>query len=93
MILLRIPCPQLAILAHDKLRTVRDKLGFQYRLDVLLCGSDQEIAVDDYFLKRLRVSGAGRRGSGDSCRGKARGEARRELGRDREGEGRWRWRK
>ena len=55
MNLLRIPCPQLAILAHDKLRTVRDKIGFQYRLDILLCSSEQEITVDEYFLKRLQV--------------------------------------
>ncbi|XP_033645138.1 GREB1-like protein isoform X1 [Asterias rubens] len=55
MNLLRIPCPQLAILAHDKLRTVRDKIGFQYRLDILLCSSEQEITVDEYFLKRLQT--------------------------------------
>ena len=55
MVLLRLPSPQLAILAHDKLYTVRDKLGFQYRIDVVLCSSEQEITLDDYFLKRLQV--------------------------------------
>ncbi|XP_041483730.1 GREB1-like protein isoform X2 [Lytechinus variegatus] len=54
MVLLRIPSPQLAILAHDKLRTVRDKIGYQYRLDIVLCAQDQEILLDDYFLKRLQ---------------------------------------
>ncbi|XP_072169891.1 GREB1-like protein [Diadema setosum] len=54
MVVLRIPSPQLAILAHDKLRTVRDKIGFQYRLDIILCAQDQEILLDDYFLKRLQ---------------------------------------
>ena len=56
MVVLRIPSPQLAILAQDKLRTVRDKIGFQYRLDIVLCAQDQEILLDDYFLKRLQVS-------------------------------------
>ncbi|XP_030839073.1 GREB1-like protein isoform X3 [Strongylocentrotus purpuratus] len=54
MVLLRIPSPQLAILAHDKLRAVRDKIGYQYRLDIVLCAQDQEILLDDYFLKRLQ---------------------------------------
>ena len=55
MVVLRMPSPQLAILAQDKLCTVRDKIGFQYRLEILLCCSDQEITLDPYFLKRLQV--------------------------------------
>ncbi|XP_071964717.1 GREB1-like protein [Antedon mediterranea] len=61
-IILRIQSPQLAILAHDKLRTVRDKMGLQYRLDILLCSGDQEIILDNYFLKRLQA----RKGAGSS---------------------------
>ena len=59
MVVLRMPSPQLAILAQDKLCTVRDKIGFQYRFEVLLCSSEQEITLDTYFLKRLQVGTLG----------------------------------
>ncbi|XP_033120964.1 GREB1-like protein [Anneissia japonica] len=59
-IILRVQSPQLAILAHDKLRTVRDKMGLQFRLDILLCSGDQEVILDNYFLKHLQaVRGGG----------------------------------
>ncbi|XP_070556492.1 GREB1-like protein [Ptychodera flava] len=54
MILLRIPSLQLALLAHERLRSVRDKLGWQYRFDILLSSMTTEFTIDEHFVSRLQ---------------------------------------
>ncbi|XP_077867862.1 GREB1-like protein [Saccoglossus kowalevskii] len=55
MVLIRIPSIQLALLAHERLRSARDKLGLQFRFDVLLSSMTTEFTLDDHFLSRLQA--------------------------------------
>ncbi|XP_077991661.1 GREB1-like protein [Glandiceps talaboti] len=55
MVLLRIPSIQLALLAHERLRSVRDKLGLQYRFDIMLSSMTTEFSIDDHFISRLQT--------------------------------------
>ncbi|XP_073535238.1 GREB1-like protein isoform X2 [Phyllobates terribilis] len=55
MLLIRVPSVQLAILAKERLQDVRDKLGLQYRFEVLLGNPSSELCVAKHFITRLKV--------------------------------------
>ncbi|XP_078613198.1 GREB1-like protein isoform X2 [Branchiostoma floridae x Branchiostoma japonicum] len=55
MLLLRVPSIQLAMVAYDKLHSVRDKLGLQYRFDVILSSANTDLTLEEYFLKRMQA--------------------------------------
>ncbi|EDO35176.1 predicted protein, partial [Nematostella vectensis] len=55
MLLIRIPSVELAGLAYDSVRNVRDRLGFQYRFCVIHDNGAGELEIEEYFLKRLRL--------------------------------------
>ncbi|KAG9478989.1 hypothetical protein GDO78_012584 [Eleutherodactylus coqui] len=55
MVLIRVPSVQLAMLAKERLQEVRDKLGLQYRFEVLLGNPASELCVAKHFVTRLKV--------------------------------------
>ncbi|XP_075682477.1 GREB1-like protein [Rhinoderma darwinii] len=55
MLLIRVPSVQLAMLAKERLQEVRDKLGLQYRFEVLLGNPASELCVAKHFVTRLKV--------------------------------------
>ncbi|XP_053323683.1 GREB1-like protein [Spea bombifrons] len=55
MLIIRVPSVQLAMLAKERLQEVRDKLGLQYRFEVLLGNPASELIVSKHFVTRLRV--------------------------------------
>ncbi|XP_063307563.1 GREB1-like protein [Pelobates fuscus] len=55
MLIIRVPSVQLAMLAKDRLQEVRDKLGLQYRFEVLLGNPSTELTVSKHFVTRLKV--------------------------------------
>uniref|UniRef100_A0A673A2N3 Growth regulating estrogen receptor binding 1 n=1 Tax=Sphaeramia orbicularis TaxID=375764 RepID=A0A673A2N3_9TELE len=55
MILIRIPSPQLAKVARDRLEDVRDKLGLQLCFAVLLRNPEMELNLPDNFISRLKA--------------------------------------
>nr|XP_023663167.1 GREB1-like protein [Paramormyrops kingsleyae] len=55
MVLIRVPSPQLAVRARERLEEARDKLGLQLRFEVLLGSPDAELCVTPHFLSRLKA--------------------------------------
>uniref|UniRef100_UPI00398EA3B2 GREB1-like protein isoform X2 n=1 Tax=Pristiophorus japonicus TaxID=55135 RepID=UPI00398EA3B2 len=55
MLLIRVPSVQLAMLAKERLQDVRDKLGLQYRFEVLLGNPATELNVAKHFVTRMKV--------------------------------------
>ncbi|CAM9434348.1 unnamed protein product [Lampetra fluviatilis] len=56
MLLLRVPSPQLARVAYERLLDVRRRLGMSYRFEVVLAGADgADLTVGKHFLARLRA--------------------------------------
>ncbi|KAM4029353.1 GREB1-like protein isoform 2-T3 [Anomaloglossus baeobatrachus] len=55
MLLIRVPSIQLAMLAKERLQEVRDKLGLQYRFEVLLGNPSSELCVAKHFITRIKV--------------------------------------
>ncbi|XP_067887825.1 GREB1-like protein isoform X3 [Heterodontus francisci] len=55
MLLIRVPSVQLAMLAKERLQDVRDKLGLQYRFEVLLGNPATELTVAKHFVTRMKV--------------------------------------
>lgn len=53
MLLIRVPSLQLAMLAKERLQEVRDKLGLQYRFEVILGNPATELSVAKYFVTRM----------------------------------------
>lgn len=56
MLVLRVPSVQLAMLAKERLQEVRDKLGLQYRFEIILGNPASELSVAAHFVARLKVS-------------------------------------
>ncbi|KAI4564883.1 hypothetical protein MJG53_015895 [Ovis ammon polii x Ovis aries] len=55
MLILRVPSVQLAMLAKERLQEVRDKLGLQYRFEVVLGNPASELSVAAHFVARLKT--------------------------------------
>ncbi|XP_015278789.1 PREDICTED: GREB1-like protein [Gekko japonicus] len=55
MLVIRIPSVQLAMLAKERLQEARDKLGLQYRFEIILGNPASELAVAKHFVKRLKA--------------------------------------
>ncbi|KAM6219966.1 GREB1-like protein isoform 2-T2 [Rhynchocyon petersi] len=55
MIILRVPSVQLAMLAKEQLQEVRDKLGLQYRFEIILGNPASELSVAAHFVARLKT--------------------------------------
>ncbi|XP_018427188.1 PREDICTED: GREB1-like protein [Nanorana parkeri] len=55
MLIIRVPSVQLAMLAKERLQEVRDKLGLQYRFEVLLGNPASELSVAKHFVTRLKI--------------------------------------
>uniref|UniRef100_A0A8C8SJB7 GREB1 like retinoic acid receptor coactivator n=1 Tax=Pelusios castaneus TaxID=367368 RepID=A0A8C8SJB7_9SAUR len=55
MLIIRVPSVQLAMLAKERLQEVRDKLGLQYRFEILLGNPASELAVAKPFVTRLKA--------------------------------------
>ncbi|XP_057555854.1 GREB1-like protein isoform X3 [Hippopotamus amphibius kiboko] len=55
MLILRVPSVQLAMLARERLQEVRDKLGLQYRFDIILGNPASELSVAAHFVARLKT--------------------------------------
>ncbi|XP_068093340.1 GREB1-like protein isoform X2 [Hyperolius riggenbachi] len=55
MLIIRVPSVQLGMLAKERLQEVRDKLGLQYRFEVLLGNPTSELCVAKHFVSRLKV--------------------------------------
>ncbi|XP_075717215.1 protein GREB1 [Rhinoderma darwinii] len=55
MVLLRIPCIQLATLAYERLCHVRERLGLQNRFEVILGTANSAIAIGKHFVDQLKV--------------------------------------
>lgn len=56
MLIIRVPSVQLAMLAKERLQEVRDKLGLQYRFEIILGNPASELSVATHFVARLKVS-------------------------------------
>lgn len=56
MLVIRIPSVQLAMLAKERLQEARDKLGLQYRFEIILGNPAAELIVAKHFVMRLKVS-------------------------------------
>ncbi|XP_069777805.1 GREB1-like protein isoform X2 [Narcine bancroftii] len=54
MLLIRVPSVQLAMLAKERLQDVRDKLGLQYRFEVILGNPAGELSVAKHFISRMK---------------------------------------
>uniref|UniRef100_A0A8C0DEH1 GREB1 like retinoic acid receptor coactivator n=1 Tax=Balaenoptera musculus TaxID=9771 RepID=A0A8C0DEH1_BALMU len=55
MLILRVPSVQLAMLAKEQLQEVRDKLGLQYRFEIILGNPASELSVAAHFVARLKT--------------------------------------
>ncbi|XP_019345961.1 GREB1-like protein isoform X1 [Alligator mississippiensis] len=55
MLIIRVPSLQLAMLAKERLQEVRDKLGLQYRFEILLGNPASELLVAKHFVTRLKA--------------------------------------
>ncbi|PKU40796.1 greb1-like protein [Limosa lapponica baueri] len=55
MLVIRVPSVQLAMLAKERLQEVRDKLGLQYRFEILLGNPASELTVAKHFVTRLKA--------------------------------------
>uniref|UniRef100_G3U3P3 GREB1 like retinoic acid receptor coactivator n=1 Tax=Loxodonta africana TaxID=9785 RepID=G3U3P3_LOXAF len=55
MLIIRVPSVQLAMLAKERLQEVRDKLGLQYRFEIILGSPASELSVAAHFLARLKT--------------------------------------
>uniref|UniRef100_H0W6M8 GREB1 like retinoic acid receptor coactivator n=1 Tax=Cavia porcellus TaxID=10141 RepID=H0W6M8_CAVPO len=55
MLVLRVPSVQLAMLAKERLQEVRDKLGLQYRFEIILGNPASELSVAAHFVARLKT--------------------------------------
>ncbi|XP_071410809.1 GREB1-like protein isoform X11 [Pithys albifrons albifrons] len=55
MLVIRVPSVQLAMLAKERLQEVRDKLGLQYRFEILLGNPISELTVAKHFVTRLKA--------------------------------------
>ncbi|OXB58411.1 hypothetical protein ASZ78_007779 [Callipepla squamata] len=55
MLVIRVPSVQLAMLAKERLQEVRDKLGLQYRFEILLGNPASELTVAKHFVSRLKA--------------------------------------
>ncbi|XP_055092500.2 GREB1-like protein isoform X4 [Symphalangus syndactylus] len=54
MLIIRVPSVQLAMLAKERLQEVRDKLGLQYRFEIILGNPTTELSVATHFVARLK---------------------------------------
>ncbi|XP_044538958.1 GREB1-like protein [Gracilinanus agilis] len=54
MLIIRVPSVQLAMLAKERLQEVRDKLGLQYRFEIILGNPASELNVASHFVARLK---------------------------------------
>uniref|UniRef100_A0A2K5HTV0 GREB1 like retinoic acid receptor coactivator n=1 Tax=Colobus angolensis palliatus TaxID=336983 RepID=A0A2K5HTV0_COLAP len=54
MLIIRVPSVQLAMLAKERLQEVRDKLGLQYRFEIILGNPATELSVATHFVARLK---------------------------------------
>ncbi|KAM5222301.1 GREB1-like protein isoform 2-T2 [Ctenodactylus gundi] len=54
MLVIRVPSVQLAMLAKERLQEVRDKLGLQYRFEIVLGNPASELSVAAHFVERLK---------------------------------------
>ncbi|XP_028925448.1 GREB1-like protein isoform X3 [Ornithorhynchus anatinus] len=55
MLIIRVPSVQLAMLAKERLQEVRDKLGLQYRFEIILGNPASELSVASHFVARLKT--------------------------------------
>uniref|UniRef100_A0A8C5L4H9 Growth regulation by estrogen in breast cancer-like n=1 Tax=Jaculus jaculus TaxID=51337 RepID=A0A8C5L4H9_JACJA len=55
MLIIRVPSVQLAMLAKERLQEVRDKLGLQYRFEIILGNPATELNVASHFVARLKT--------------------------------------
>uniref|UniRef100_A0A8D2JA07 GREB1 like retinoic acid receptor coactivator n=1 Tax=Varanus komodoensis TaxID=61221 RepID=A0A8D2JA07_VARKO len=55
MLIIRIPSVQLAMLAKERLQEARDKLGLQYRFEIIMGNPASELTVAKHFVKRLKA--------------------------------------
>ncbi|XP_050004778.1 GREB1-like protein isoform X7 [Alexandromys fortis] len=55
MLIIRVPSVQLAMLARERLQEVRDKLGLQYRFEIILGSPASELHVAAHFVARLKT--------------------------------------
>ncbi|XP_036887584.1 GREB1-like protein [Sturnira hondurensis] len=55
MVIIRVPSVQLAMLAKERLQEVRDKLGLQYRFEIILGNPASEVSVASHFVARLKT--------------------------------------
>ncbi|XP_048219075.1 GREB1-like protein isoform X2 [Perognathus longimembris pacificus] len=55
MLVIRVPSVQLAMLAKERLQEVRDKLGLQYRFEIILGNPATELNVANHFVARLKM--------------------------------------
>ncbi|XP_058533076.1 GREB1-like protein isoform X2 [Ochotona princeps] len=55
MLIIRVPSVQLAMLAKERLQEVRDKLGLQYRFEIILGNPASELSVAAHFVTRLKT--------------------------------------
>ncbi|XP_042818625.1 GREB1-like protein isoform X3 [Panthera tigris] len=55
MLIIRVPSVQLAMLAKERLQEVRDKLGLQYRFEIILGNPASELSVATHFVARLKT--------------------------------------
>ncbi|XP_036060153.1 GREB1-like protein [Onychomys torridus] len=55
MLVIRVPSVQLAMLAKERLQEVRDKLGLQYRFEIILGNPVSELHIATHFVARLKT--------------------------------------
>ncbi|XP_041102098.1 GREB1-like protein [Polyodon spathula] len=55
MLIIRVPSLQLAMLARERLEEVRDKLGLQYRFEVILGSPSSELCLAKHFITRIKA--------------------------------------
>uniref|UniRef100_A0A671G113 GREB1 like retinoic acid receptor coactivator n=1 Tax=Rhinolophus ferrumequinum TaxID=59479 RepID=A0A671G113_RHIFE len=55
MLIIRVPSVQLAMLAKERLQEVRDRLGLQYRFEIILGNPASEVSVATHFVARLKT--------------------------------------
>ncbi|XP_016017261.2 GREB1-like protein isoform X3 [Rousettus aegyptiacus] len=55
MLVIRVPSVQLAMLAKERLQEVRDRLGLQYRFEIILGTPASEVSVATHFVARLKT--------------------------------------
>ncbi|KAL1773732.1 GREB1 isoform X1 [Sigmodon hispidus] len=55
MLIIRVPSVQLAMLAKERLQEVRDKLGLQYRFEIILGSPASELYIAPHFVARLKT--------------------------------------